>query len=61
MSNEEEMDRQIPSFPILFKISTVPPILVKVPITKFDDLGDNIEEKMKECIEAEYPGNCVRN
>jgi hypothetical protein len=37
MPNEEEVNRKVPSLPVLFEISAVPPIHIEIPVTELDD------------------------
>jgi hypothetical protein len=59
--DEEEMHRQIPSFPVLLHIPTVPPILIEISISKPNDFGHDVEEEMEEHIETHDPSDCVWN
>jgi hypothetical protein len=43
MSYEKEVNREIPCFPIFFKVSTIPPIHIKTSIAEFDNFRNNIE------------------
>jgi hypothetical protein len=61
MSDKPKMNREIPSFPILLKRSTVPPIHIKLSITKFQQLCNYIEENMKHTIKSSYPHNSIWN
>lgn len=61
MSNKPEMDRKVPSFPILFKRSTVPPIHIKLSVCKFKQLSYDVEENMEEAVKSSDPHDRVRN
>lgn len=44
MPDEKEVNREIPSFPIFLKISTVPPIHIEASISESNDFGNNIKQ-----------------
>lgn len=43
MPNKPEMDRQIPSFPILLNTPTIPPVSIKVSISKKCEFPNDIK------------------
>jgi len=47
MPYEEEVNRKIPCFPILFKVSTVPPVHIEASISESNDFRDDIKQEMK--------------
>lgn len=59
MPYEEEMNRQVPSFPIFFQISAVPPVHVEISVSELDDLRDDVEHEVEEGVEAHDPANSV--
>lgn len=61
MSNEEEMHRQVPSFPVLFQISTIPPIFIETTIAKSDDFRHDVEEQMKNYVKSQNPSDRIGN
>ena len=58
-SYEEEMNRQVPSFPVFFQIPAVPPVHVEVSVSELDYLRNNVEHEVEEGVKAHDPANGV--
>lgn len=61
MSHKEIVHGQVPGLPIFFKISAVPPIHVKVSITKLNYFWYDVEEKVEKCVKSHNPANSIRD
>lgn len=61
MPNKPKVNWQIPSFPILLNATTIPPISIKVTISKVQNLSNDIKPKMEESIEASNPKHSIWN
>jgi hypothetical protein len=53
------MDGQIPCFPILLKVPTIPPIHIEVPVSELYYFRDDVEQEMEKCIESHNPPNGI--
>lgn len=52
MSNEEEMNWQIPGFPVFFKITAVPPISIEISVSESNQLRYYVEKHMEKDIKT---------
>ena len=55
MSDEEVVNGHVPSSPKLAQISAVPPIFVKLAVSKSHDLGHNVQVIVEDVNEAHDP------
>ncbi len=59
MPQEEEMDRQIPRFPVLFEVAAVPPVHIEVAVPELDYLWNDVQEEVEEGVEPHDPAHSV--
>ena len=61
MPDKPKMNRQIPSLPVLLERPTIPPVHIKLPISKPHKFGNNIKKEMKKTIKASNPHDSIGN
>lgn len=59
MSDAPSMNRHVPRPPELVNIVRVPPIAVKVPVCKLQNLTEEIEERMECQVESTQPNQVI--
>lgn len=61
MTNAPTMDWHVPCSPEDLNIARVPPVAVKVPVGKLQDLTKEVEERVKCEIEEADPDEVIGN
>ena len=61
MSDEEKVDWEVPCFPVLLKVSAIPPIFIEISISKPDQFRHDVQKKMEEGIKTENPSHSIGN
>lgn len=59
MTNEPEMDWQVPCLPVLFDAPAVPPVTIEVPVPEIEDFTHDVEPKMEHTVKPCDPDNGV--
>jgi hypothetical protein len=61
VADKETMNGEIPLSPILGKVSSIPPVMIKSPVSEVGKLSPKVQIGVEERVESEEPKVCRWN